>query len=120
MVIGFKKQFVRPIMAGTKKHTIREDKTNRWKAAMGIHMAVGVRTKNYYNFLWQQCISVQPIIIKRFNEVEFNVKIGERWLDSMEIEQLAINDGFDCLEDFMDWFNKDFTGKIIHWTNLKY
>lgn len=34
--------------------------------------------------------------------------------------QLALNDGFDTIEDFFAYFNKDFTGKLIHWTDLKY
>lgn len=35
-------------------------------------------------------------------------------------EKLAENDGFDSIEDFFAWFNEDFTGKIIHWTDFKY
>lgn len=37
-----------------------------------------------------------------------------------QIKQLAINDGFDSLESFYGYFNKDFSGKIIHWTDLRY
>lgn len=36
------------------------------------------------------------------------------------ILKLANNDGFDTVEDFFAYFNKDYTGKIIHWTDLKY
>jgi hypothetical protein len=35
-------------------------------------------------------------------------------------EVIARKDGFDTLEDFLDWFSEDFTGKLIHWTDLKY
>lgn len=28
--------------------------------------------------------------------------------------------GFDSVKDFFRYFNKDFKGKIIHWTDLKY
>ena len=34
--------------------------------------------------------------------------------------QLAINDGFESLKHFFEYFNEDFEGKIIHWTDLKY
>ncbi len=37
-----------------------------------------------------------------------------------EMNQLALNDGFDNVQDFFVYFNEDFTGKIIHWTDLKY
>lgn len=37
-----------------------------------------------------------------------------------QVKTLAQNDGFDSLEQFYKWFNKDFEGKIIHWTDLRY
>lgn len=37
-----------------------------------------------------------------------------------EMLQLAQNDGFDTIEDFFAYFNEDFYGKIIHWTDLRY
>ena len=37
-----------------------------------------------------------------------------------EMLQLAHNDGFDTIDDFFAYFNEDFIGKIIHWTDLKY
>ena len=37
-----------------------------------------------------------------------------------QMETLAIADGFDSIEDFFKYFTNDFTGKIIHWTDLKY
>ena len=33
---------------------------------------------------------------------------------------LVQNDGFASISDFLKFFNKDYTGKIIHWTDLKY
>lgn len=35
-------------------------------------------------------------------------------------EELCRNDGFDDPTQFMDYFNEDFTGNIIHWTNQFY
>jgi hypothetical protein len=39
-----------------------------------------------------------------------------------EIEDLAINDGFDDVADFWAWFDQysPFSGKLIHWTGLRY
>jgi DNA modification methylase len=50
MVIGFKPRFVQPILNGTKIHTLREDVLNRWQPGRVMHMAIGVRTTNYYQF----------------------------------------------------------------------
>lgn len=106
-----------------KKHSIREDKKNLWKAGNNIHFVIGNRTKNRFQFA--------PVIkVKSTQKIEILhglksdkqafVTVDGKTLHIAEIEQLAINDGFDSVDDFFAWFNKDFTGKIIHWTNLKY
>lgn len=107
-----------------KLHTIREDSNDRWKAGMDIHFVINNRTKNRYQFApVVKCVSTQKIEVK-WNEDPFpgtvRVFIDGEVQNIKRIESLAINDGFDSVEDFFSWFNKDFTGKIIHWTNLKY
>lgn len=119
MVIGFNKQFVSRIKAGTKIHTIREDKHNRWKVGIIMHMATGVRTKKYKQFAKKKCIHVQKISIKYYSNY-IHVKIGGRVIPDGEVIRLACNDGFRGVKYFKEWFSKDFTGKIIHWTDKKY
>jgi predicted nucleotide-binding protein (sugar kinase/HSP70/actin superfamily) len=36
------------------------------------------------------------------------------------MNKLAINDGFEDMHQFFKWFDTDFKGKIIHWTDLRY
>ncbi len=124
MILSFKKQFKEPILKGTKKHTIREDKPNRWKVGNKIHFATGVRTKNYECFKEGVCVSVQEIEITRPVWSEYLndtiVRIDGIALTEKEQQQLAWNDGFTNLIDFWLWFKGDFKGKIIHWTDLKY
>jgi hypothetical protein len=50
------------------------------------------------------------------------VYTGITWTHTDEIEELAINDGFDSVADFWDYFSSygDFEGRIIHWTDLTY
>lgn len=113
-----------------KLHTIREDKSNRWKAGMDIHMVINNRTPNRFQFAPViKCKSVQTIEIKYihvpFLKGTYLMKGVHVFIDSVKINnadmlKLAINDGFDSVEDFFAYFNKDFTGKIIHWTDLKY
>ena len=124
MILGFKEQFEMPIKKGTKVHSIREDKHNRWKSGILIHFAKGVRTKNYINFMLGQCFSTQKIKIM-YNNIQpcgntLSVSIDDWELSLNEIERLAINDGFDSMDDFLNWFDKDFFGKVIHWTDLRY
>lgn len=112
-----------------KLHTIRQDEKNRWGAGCDIHFVINNRTPNRFQFAPViKCVSVQEIEIKSDNQslsngysVNFKTIIVDgKMLDGMDIYQLAINDGFDSVEDFFAYFNKDFTGKLIHWTDLKY
>ena len=124
MILGFNPQFKQPILDGTKIHSIREDKHKRWKIGRLIHFATGVRTKLYQQFLLRTCMGTQKIKIEYDNIPPIGdsatVMIDGEFLDFDGMELLAKNDGFESISDFFEWFNKDFSGKIIHWTNLKY
>jgi len=129
MILSFKKQFKQKILDETKIHTIREDAHGRWKAGRKIHMATGVRTKGYDCFNDKdECISTQTIKIihpkRKTNGINLPlIYIDDSKLNFFRYEEFAKNDGFDGIDpiiDFFKWFNKDFEGKIIHWTNLKY
>lgn len=123
MILGFKTRFKQPILDGTKIHTIRADKPNRWHAGRKIQMVTGVRTKQFECFKEAQCVSVQKIQITN-EEYCVSVLIDGKRIYFDTLEQLAINDGFagyNPAADFLEFFGKGiFTGKIIHWTNYKY
>lgn len=148
MILGFKTMikgkpthFVQKILACTlsyyreeftpKIHSIRAGE--RWKPGMTIHMATGVRTKEYSRFNGDgigldKCKSVQLIRIKYENK-DSDYPIV--WIDNKEyryyerhdfiaLNILAVNDGFDSFDQFCKWFSSDFEGQIIHWTDFKY
>lgn len=120
MILGFNEKFPPKIEAGTKIHTLREDKKDRWKAGKTIHFATGVRTKAFNCFRKGKCVSTQKITITYRVGHSALVNIDYRYLTQDEVNILAKNDGFDSVEDFFTWFDKDFVGKIIHWTDFKY
>ena len=105
-----------------KLHTIREDKSDRWKAGNNIHFVINNRTPKRFQFApIVKCVSIQKIEIYYPALARFPVVLIDcKKLTTDKCVLLANNDGFDSLYQFFDWFNKDFTGKIIHWTNLKY
>lgn len=114
-----------------KRHTIREDKTNRWKAGNDIHFVINNRTKDRFQFApIVKCKSVQNIEIKEMimtarpncmiEDKIYTVKVDNKYLTISEVENLAINDGFPDTKAFFDFFENGFIGKIIHWTNTKY
>jgi hypothetical protein len=110
-----------------KLHTIRTG--NRWKAGMKIHPVINNRTKNRFQFApILECKNVQEMIIEYDNEKP-NVYVDKQlffWHTRMNsfghenMLTLAKNDGFPSVEAFFEYFNQDFKGQIIHWTDLKY
>lgn len=120
------------VCPGTKLHTIRAG--NRFNPGDILHMATGVRTKNYNQFnkgisSLEKVVAVQEIkIYSDIKEVwvekqsiDRNVYLGPlRKLSVEEVEQLAINDGFDSIEQFWKWFTTDLSGQIIFWVDKKY
>ncbi len=120
-----------------KPHTIRHYPHDRWEAGMDIHMVINNRTKNRFQFApVVKCVSTQYISISyqdsypvvfigntKGSAMPFyweNLKGYEDGYGVEQMQQLALNDGFPSVEAFFQYFNKDFKGKIIHWTDLKY
>lgn len=111
-----------------KIHTIRQDKNDRWKPGVMLDFFINARQKNMFRFAPRiPVISVQKVFMTYLPHLGngFEVSIDGKYLYKKEIEQLAINDGFDNVEDFENYFisqmkDDEFSGKIIHWTNLKY
>lgn len=109
-----------------KLHTIREDRTNRWKAGTKIDFFINVRTKDMFRFA-----PVLPVVSVQDFEVVYDraklfpfqkcvILVNGDVLSDVETIHLALNDGFDTVEDFFAYFNEDFKGKLIHWTEKKY
>ncbi|RQO37929.1 hypothetical protein DBR39_13655 [Chryseobacterium sp. KBW03] len=124
-----------PVYKGYSKiHTIREDKTSRWKSGMMIDFFINARQKNMFCFAPRiQVTSIQNIEIKfmsiwnshglyakPFVKIDGTIIYDVAGNGKEKMLQLAVNDGFESIDDFFSYFNKDFKGKIIHWTGFKY
>lgn len=105
-----------------KYHTIRRDLYNRWKSGMEIHFVINNRTKDRFQFApVLKAKTIQKIEIENFGYYQDNlIFVDNRELNMEEMEQLARNDGFPNLKAFFQYFNEDFEGKLIHWTDFKY
>ena len=104
-----------------KKHTIRYD----WRRInMPIHYYINSRKPDMMKFFPEKpCVFIQDIVIKHTDNQGVRLVTPEVYIHGVmftDVERLATNDGFDNVEDFFMYFNSNFTGKIIHWTNLKY
>lgn len=115
-----------------KLTTIRTDIHERWHAGRLIHPVINNRSKNQFQFAPVfPCVSTQKIEIRKTDDKliiahyidrrwGFAVAVDGQYVNNDVVEKIAINDGFRSVSSFFKWFNKDYTGKIIHWTNLKY
>lgn len=126
------------VYAEPKLHTMREDKNDLWHAGVDIHYVINNRTSNRFQFApVTPCISTQKVNIVYENREAGNRRVmiaidgrmegGASFYPSGQLatvwgitDQLAINDGFESVEDFFKYFNKTCERKLIHWTNLKY
>lgn len=109
-----------------KIHTIRADPRGRWKNGNIIDFFVYPRNKKMFRFapripaVLVQKIEIeyyegQPIVVINWKHF-YNPIVG---IDH-GIEELAQNDGFNSSKEFFEWFNQDFSGVIIHWTEKTY
>jgi hypothetical protein len=116
-----------------KVHTIREDKSNRWKPGIKIHFVINNRTDKRFQFvdtfpvistqdIWIMPANKSVLVWQKDNNDSSNSYRDGYWktLTQSQIEFLSRNDGFDTVQDFWNYFNREFGGKIIHWTGLLY
>jgi hypothetical protein len=112
-----------------KLHTIREDKNDRWQTGTKIDFFVNCRQPTMFRFApVLPVVSTQKIYITYTKSKKTMVFIDDVcfYMQNLSLEgnhkmlHLAQNDGFDTIQDFFAYFNEDFKGKIIHWTELKY
>ncbi len=121
-----------------KIHTIRLDIQDRWSAGIPIHFGIKARTPDYIQFApIIPVVSTQRIVITKEKHTGFltyrrQVVIDNKLLgqaiyakgklikSNHSVDLLALNDGFDNTEDFFEYFDGPYKGKIIHWTNKRY
>lgn len=132
MLVGFSQKFSKgklkgmPTLfkekhsSGHKIHTMREDVKNRWRVGMGMQLCYGVRTKQFEMWADTECKAIQIVNIKYSGSAIPEITIDGRLCHALEIVMLAINDGFDSLDDFLAWFDKDGEYKLLHWTDFIY
>lgn len=103
-----------------KIHSIRDG--HRWRAGMKIHMVINNRTRNRLQFApVMEAVCVQDIIVRNLFNDRKGVYVAGRKLTKKKLEKLVINDGFESVDAFWNFFSgRDLIGQIIHWSDLKY
>lgn len=106
-----------------KIHTMREDKIGKWNEGDQIDMMMNDGLKEFFRLLPPVlCKGIQRVKIEYFMGCGNypNLYVDGHLLSNEQYEQFTKNDGFDSVEDFCLYFDKDWKGKLIHWTNFKY
>lgn len=117
MLLGFKKQFAPKILDGSKKFTIRNRRKVEPKIGDTLHMYTGLRTKHTEKITSEHTlkgIQLVDILIQKqvFSEGSFKgkwslgISVDKRDLDSSELEYFVRCDGFESMEDFMEYWIK--------------
>lgn len=109
MILSYKPQFKYKLMAGTKKHTIREDAPRRWKDGM-VHHAYcgnprngGTRIPHVAGVPYGKA-KIEKVLSINIYPSSKSVVIDGHEIDDMEA--FAENDGFDTVADFWAWFTE--------------
>lgn len=121
MLLTFTKpKFEGLIKENIKQHTIRADKNNRWKVGNTIQFWNGnprnVHAKNKpHQFGTGVCSRIDRIAIypneNRIIIADFSVS------NTVVLDDIAKNDGFENWEEMKTFFTEDFEGKLIFWNN---
>jgi len=103
-----------------KIHTIRRDVNKQWKKGMTINLVININENDEFQFApVLKCQNTQNVQIDYSNFVITGpaVFVDYELYTNDQLEVLAINDGFTGSEEFFQYFNADFNGTLIHWTN---
>lgn len=119
-----------------KLHTLRHDPHGRWKPGMKIHPVINNRSPQRFQFAPTMiCTGIQYVHVEHNGQgravcvgnnpdysdcapIYFEDDDNDTVHGQNEMEVLALNDGFESVDQFFAFFKEDFRGKIIHWANL--
>lgn len=121
---SFQRQFIKPILAGAKRQTIRGDRKRHARVGEQMQLYTAMRTKYCRAIGVASCLDLARVLINFEEEVV--ILDGHLTFSAAEwLEEFARNDGFDdwnAMRSFwrlthQDWW--EFNGVLIRWTDFK-
>jgi len=100
---NFQLQFVEPILALEKPHTIRPERKNPTKVGDILYLYTGMRTKKCKLIATSSCTHVERIGIYLNNPQPY-VLINDYGISTEAFDRLVRRDGFKCRKDFFEFF----------------
>lgn len=116
--LNFKKQFAEAVENGDKRQTIRATRVHPIKPGDRLYLYTGMRTKACRGLADALCVTADPICITE-KYIAIDRRGGRQILTRTEAEKLAIADGFETADAFIDFFRTQhglpFYGQLITW-----
>lgn len=125
MNIAFTEKFKGAILTGNKVHTLRTDAEGYYQPGVALNMVLEHTQLFPDVFCEAKVVSVQVVEICYGGATPDEVlapiiKVDGKALTDAEVLEFVQCDGFAGVSEFMEWFSKDCTKKLIHWTNKRY
>lgn len=130
VALSFQKQFRAPILAGTKRHTIRGERKVPIRPGQALQLYTGMRTRFCAKIGDAVCKSVRSIMIV-LPDSELGAKVvihdgagGLTTIFPLGLDEFAVSDGFGNWLEMASFWAKHhprvnvFEGFIIRWTNF--
>ena len=115
-----KRNFPEKILKGIKKHTIREDKTNRWKVGRTMqHYAMNPRNggKQFAEGICTGVFKIEILPSRDMITVWSNIHpLHSHNLYHIDVlNKFAVEDGFEDWKEMKEFFKTYFSGVVIWW-----
>ena len=120
---SFKRQFAEPILAGTKRQTIRADRKRHARPGEELQLYTGMRTKHCRLIGKAHCLAIQTVALLFWGRQGIIID-GVSHVSPAVLDGFARDDGFadwDQMRAF--WFDvnqvvDEFHGVLIRWGGL--
>lgn len=120
---SFKAQFRAPILAGTKRQTIRAERKRHARPGEELQLYTGMRTRHCKIIGRARCFIVEPV---RIGVADDWLEVGEqpRLTDFFFLDAFARRDGFAAWGHMMEFWRREhpdtpvFSGVVIRWNDL--
>jgi hypothetical protein len=123
-VIMFQDRFAGKVRDGSKPHTIRQTARCKPGDVLSLRRWTGKPYRSKQEVLrTETCIGVDAVRMEIAPGRGFAVSVNGAGLTYRQIEHLAIQDGFDGIEDMAEWFidthGLPWDGFLIRWSNIE-
>lgn len=104
---NFKKEFASKVEDGTKPHTIRPCRKRPTVEGDTLYLYTGMRTKNCRKLREEKCIAVMQIDFEPAGD-GVDVWLNRKWISRKDLHLIALKDGFDTVDSFMEFFKSNY------------